>query len=55
MQFGGKYEFKPDKNPAPGQYDPDMATKHVKPRSYEAMIRGKNDKEAFTSKFANNN
>lgn len=33
MTFGSKYKFKPDKNPPPGLYNTDNATKLVKPSS----------------------
>ena len=39
VNFGSKYEFKPDQNPGAGTYDPDPAQKHTKPRTYEAFIR----------------
>jgi len=33
MTLGSKYKWKPDENPAVGQYDVDAATKQVKPQS----------------------
>lgn len=33
ITLGGKYKWKPDENPAVGQYDVDAATKQVKPQS----------------------
>ena len=39
--MGSKYVFKPDKNPPPGAYDTKAAEKHVFPRSYEALIKGR--------------
>ena len=30
VDFGSKYEFKPDRNPAPGQYNADEGLKHTK-------------------------
>jgi len=44
ISMGSKYEFKPDKNPGAGQYDTTAAAKHVYPRSYEALIRGRDQK-----------
>jgi hypothetical protein len=38
VNFGSKYEFKPDKNPGVGTYDPEPAMKIVKPRNYEAYF-----------------
>ena len=39
MTLGGKYEWKADSNPAPGQYEPEGAVGQVKPRSKAALIR----------------
>lgn len=33
MTIGGKYKWKPNSNPAPGQYDVDAAQGMVKPKS----------------------
>jgi hypothetical protein len=38
VNFGSKYEFKPDKNPGVGTYNPDPAMKHVKEKKYEAYF-----------------
>jgi len=37
MTIGGKYVWKPDSNPAVGQYDPDLT--HVKPKIPAATIK----------------
>jgi len=34
VDFGSKYEFKADKNPAPGQYEVDAAQRATMTRSY---------------------
>ena len=39
VDFGNKYKFKPDSNPAPGQYQPEGAVGMTKPRSYAAVIK----------------
>jgi len=41
--IGGKWEFKPDKNPGPGHYDTTRADKLIKPRSPSPNldVRGK--------------
>ena len=36
--FGSKYGFKPNANPAPGQYETDRGVKMTKKRAYEAYI-----------------
>jgi hypothetical protein len=36
ITFGGKYQWKPDSNPAVGQYDPNTCNK---PRVKSAIIR----------------
>lgn len=33
MTLGGKYKWKPNENPAPGQYDPEDGNKLTKPSS----------------------
>jgi len=38
VDFGRKYEFKVDSNPAPTQYNPDRAYKLAKTRSQAALI-----------------
>ena len=38
VNFGSKYEFKPDNNPGVGTYNPDPAMKHVKEKKYEAYF-----------------
>ena len=38
VNFGNKYEFKPDNNPPPGKYDVDAAMKLTKPKAYEAIF-----------------
>jgi len=43
VDFGSKYEFKADKNPAPGQYDVESGMMVTKERKYEAMIRGRDE------------
>ena len=43
--MGSKYEFKPDNNPGAGTYDTSASEKHVYPRSYETIIRGRNAKD----------
>jgi hypothetical protein len=37
-----KYQFKPSRNPGPGEYDIDSAFVHTKTKSYEAFFSGKN-------------
>ena len=39
MTMGGKYKWKPNDNPAPGQYDPADAEKLVRPKSVEFRYR----------------
>ena len=43
MTLGGKYKWKPDENPAPGQYECAGAVAAVKPRSKAAIIREKDE------------
>lgn len=38
IDFGRKYEFKPNQNPPPGLYNVDDADRLVKPKGYEAYI-----------------
>ena len=38
--MGSKYEFKADKNPAPGQYDVEGSIRATQTRSYQAKIVG---------------
>jgi hypothetical protein len=38
MTLGGKYQWKADSNPAPGQYEHEGAVSQVKPRSKAAII-----------------
>ena len=38
VDFGRKYKFTPKEGPPPGQYNPDLAQKLVKPKAYEAYI-----------------
>jgi hypothetical protein len=37
-----KYNFRPNRNPGPGDYDTDQGLKHTKSKSYEAFFLGKN-------------
>jgi len=39
VTMGSKYEFKPNKGPAPGQYDADKAIAVTKPKTRGAVIR----------------
>ena len=39
IDFGSKYEFKPDQNPPPGFYNPDQADSQTKPSSTSFFIR----------------
>jgi len=39
VNFGSKYVFKADSNPAPGQYNADKAKEKVLERKYEAFIQ----------------
>lgn len=39
MTIGGKYKWVPDSNPAPGQYDPEVAMSVTKERSRAAIIK----------------
>jgi hypothetical protein len=39
MTIGGKYKHNFNANPAPGQYDPEGAISHTKPRSQAALIK----------------
>ena len=39
VNFGSKYKFNPDKNPGPGQYEPEPAMSQTKMRAYEAYIK----------------
>jgi len=45
VNFGSKYEFKPDKNPAPGTYDADEAYKKNHHRSYQTYFLSSEKKE----------
>ena len=38
IDMGKKYEFKPDTNPAPGQYNIESGVSMTKERKYEAKI-----------------
>ena len=38
VSFGAPYKFKPKEGPAPGTYDPDRASKLVKPKVQEVYI-----------------
>ena len=38
IDMGKKYEFKPDTNPAPGQYNIESGVNMTKDRKYEAKI-----------------
>lgn len=40
VNFGSKYEFKPDSNPGVGQYDVTTAEDLVKPKKYKAFFAG---------------
>jgi len=39
VNFGSKYVFKADSNPAPGQYNADLSKEKVLERKYEAFIK----------------
>lgn len=39
ISFGSKYIFKPDQNPGPGLYDPELAMRQVSTKSYETFIK----------------
>lgn len=40
VNFGSKYKFVPKEGPEPGRYSPEKAIKLVKPKEYEAFIKG---------------
>lgn len=39
MTIGGKYKWKADVNPGPGQYDADASVMHTLPKSRSAVMR----------------